>query len=69
MRPGGRAEAGLGLGHRDAVWMWIISRDPEHLLGSWGRAALSLGMGKEAGDRGLGRAAGTFKTTAETLLK
>lgn len=69
VRPGGQAEAGCGLGHRDAVWMWITSGDPEHLLGGWGRAALSLGMGKEAGDRGLGRAAGTRKRTAETLLK
>ena len=48
--------------------MWIINRDPEHLLASWGRAALSLVIGKEAGDRGLGRAAGTFKRTAEILL-
>lgn len=33
VRPAGRAEAGQRLGHRGAVWKWIINRDPENLLG------------------------------------
>lgn len=60
-RPGGGTENGQGLGHGGAIWKWIINRDPEHSPGNWKRVALSCGIGKEAEDRGLGRAVGPLR--------